>query len=198
MSNAGRTGRWCCAGSPRAWARPVSSSAASTGTCTCRPAGHPRPDDRHRCHTDQGGCRLITTGPPPKFHGTRDILGHRSTGPLRLLEEDASSWRKARPVCSPATRRAEFSGSLLVEHSHLTARCPRLTRPWWSCRPRCSCEVSVSSEGDPEGCEGSAWVAGLVRRVAVRLAGLHGRVGRPTQTPGVVDALSGFRGARRG
>jgi hypothetical protein len=25
-----------------------------------RPAGHPRPEDRHRCHTDQGGCRPIT------------------------------------------------------------------------------------------------------------------------------------------
>jgi putative transposase len=25
-----------------------------------RPAGGARPDDRHRCHTDQGGCRLIS------------------------------------------------------------------------------------------------------------------------------------------
>ena len=30
--------------------------------------------DHPRCHTDQGGCRLITVGPPPKFHGERDNL----------------------------------------------------------------------------------------------------------------------------
>jgi putative transposase len=30
--------------------------------------------NRRCCHTDQGGCRLITAGPPPKFHGGRDIL----------------------------------------------------------------------------------------------------------------------------
>jgi hypothetical protein len=39
-----------------------------------RPAGRARPHDDYQCHTDQGGCRLITNGPPPKFHGTRDIL----------------------------------------------------------------------------------------------------------------------------
>jgi putative transposase len=33
-----------------------------------------RPDNYHRCHTDQGGCRLSTPGPPPKFHGERDNL----------------------------------------------------------------------------------------------------------------------------
>jgi hypothetical protein len=33
--------------------------------------------DCHRCHVDQGGCCLIL-GPPPKFHGTRDILDSRS------------------------------------------------------------------------------------------------------------------------
>jgi putative transposase len=39
------------------------------------PARPPRRPGRHnRCHTDQGGCCLITNGPPPKFHGTRDIL----------------------------------------------------------------------------------------------------------------------------
>jgi hypothetical protein len=30
---------------------------------------------QHYCHTRQGGCRLITAGPPPKFHGQRDNLG---------------------------------------------------------------------------------------------------------------------------
>jgi putative transposase len=39
-----------------------------------RAAGRIGPDHSSRCHTDQGGCRLITTGPPPKFHGTQDIL----------------------------------------------------------------------------------------------------------------------------
>jgi hypothetical protein len=30
--------------------------------------------DRCCCHTRQGGCRLITLGSPPKFHGERDNL----------------------------------------------------------------------------------------------------------------------------
>jgi hypothetical protein len=53
----------------------AAASFASTGTCTCpRPAGRTRSEDRHRCHTDQGGCRrLISIAPPPKFHGGRDI-----------------------------------------------------------------------------------------------------------------------------
>jgi hypothetical protein len=41
--------------------------------------GRPRRHDR-RCHTDQGGCRrLITLGPPPKLHGSRDILTRSTT-----------------------------------------------------------------------------------------------------------------------
>jgi Transposase, Mutator family len=53
----------------------AAASFASTGTCTCpRPAGRTRSEDRHRCHTDQGGCRrVISIAPPPKFHGGRDI-----------------------------------------------------------------------------------------------------------------------------
>jgi putative transposase len=53
------------------------------------PAGRTRPEDGYRCHTDQGGCRLIIDGPPPKFHGTRDILAgptrrrHKHTRPHR-------------------------------------------------------------------------------------------------------------------
>jgi Transposase, Mutator family len=44
------------------------------------PARPPRrPGRHHRCHTDQGGCCLITDGPPPKFHGTRDILSEAET-----------------------------------------------------------------------------------------------------------------------
>src|SRR5829696_173839 len=39
-----------------------------------RPAGRARPHDDYQCHTDQGGCCLITNGPPPKFHETQDIL----------------------------------------------------------------------------------------------------------------------------
>jgi hypothetical protein len=66
-------GRWCCAGSPPAWARPAASSAASTATCTYRSAG--RAGRHHQpCHTEQGGCRLITLGPPPKAHGEWDNL----------------------------------------------------------------------------------------------------------------------------
>jgi putative transposase len=38
--------------------------------CRARP-------NRPCCHTHQGGCRLITLGPPPKFHGKRDILTTR-------------------------------------------------------------------------------------------------------------------------
>jgi hypothetical protein len=39
------------------------------------PASAPqRAGGQHDCHTRQGGCRLITTGPPPKFHSQRDNL----------------------------------------------------------------------------------------------------------------------------
>jgi putative transposase len=31
--------------------------------------------DHSCCHTRQGGCRLISSGPPPKFHGERDNFG---------------------------------------------------------------------------------------------------------------------------
>ena len=47
-----------------------------------RAAGRIGPDHSSRRHTDQGGCRLITTGPPPKFHGTQDIP--RLLGELRM------------------------------------------------------------------------------------------------------------------
>ena len=36
-SNAGVTGRWRCAGAPRAWSKPASSSAESTATSTYDP-----------------------------------------------------------------------------------------------------------------------------------------------------------------
>ena len=39
--SAGRTGRWCCAGSPPAWARPPDNSAASMAICTCRRCASP-------------------------------------------------------------------------------------------------------------------------------------------------------------
>ena len=39
------------------------------------PASAPqRAGGHHCCHTRQGGCRLITHGPPPKFHDDWDIL----------------------------------------------------------------------------------------------------------------------------
>ena len=46
--------RWIAAGMSEA----PSSSAASTGTYTCF-ADRTRPDNRHRYHTDQGGCRRL-------------------------------------------------------------------------------------------------------------------------------------------
>jgi hypothetical protein len=40
------------------------------------PASAPqRAGGHHHRHTRQGGCRLITDRPPPKFHGDWDILG---------------------------------------------------------------------------------------------------------------------------
>jgi hypothetical protein len=50
-------------------------------TYTWRAADHSRPDDRHRCHTDQGGCRLITPGPPPSStaSGTTSVLCAKRT-----------------------------------------------------------------------------------------------------------------------
>jgi putative transposase len=45
-----------------------------------RATGRARRHHRH-CHSEQGGCRLITAGPPPKFHGGRDILTANAKAP---------------------------------------------------------------------------------------------------------------------
>jgi len=73
--------RWCAAG--MVVSRPASSSAASTATCTSDPYAtrwNASPNlsvppvilYRHRS--------LMITGPPPKFHGTRDILQRDAAG----------------------------------------------------------------------------------------------------------------------
>jgi putative transposase len=90
-----RTGRWCCAGSPPAWARQPSSSGASTATYTCRrcaspsirpsPLSHPPrrmpPDqasDRHPSSTASGttsaqvGCRFALVGFGDGLRSTMD------------------------------------------------------------------------------------------------------------------------------
>src|SRR6266496_5366512 len=51
--NAGRTGRWCCAGSPPGWVRRPSSPAASTGSYTWPP-----------CASRSNGPRLPLSHPP--------------------------------------------------------------------------------------------------------------------------------------
>jgi hypothetical protein len=72
--SAGRTARWCCAGSPPGWARQPSSSAGSTATCTCPPSAPPwtppsrshrprrmppdHPTGRHRSSTVSGTTSL--------------------------------------------------------------------------------------------------------------------------------------------
>ena len=57
-SNAGETGRWRCAGALPGWSRPASSSAASTGTCTCRPCG-PRSNPNSPNLSDRS-CTMTT------------------------------------------------------------------------------------------------------------------------------------------
>ena len=59
-----RDGQWRCAGAPRGWSRPASSSVASTGTCTCG-----------RCATRSNASPnlsvppiILTPSPPPDDH----------------------------------------------------------------------------------------------------------------------------------
>ena len=80
-SSTGATGRWRCAGAPPAWSRPASSSAGSTATCTCgrcatRWRRSPNPSVPP-VMTETVTRRLMITGPPPKFHGTRDSRRRR-------------------------------------------------------------------------------------------------------------------------
>jgi hypothetical protein len=103
-SSGGRTARWCCAGSPPGWAKRPPVSPRQWLPAPARPAGRPP----RRCHTDQGGCRLITRGPPPKFHGGRDILPS-STGAARV------------PKAGPAPPATGIGGDLHVEASGVGA-----------------------------------------------------------------------------
>src|SRR5215218_1107857 len=91
-SSAGRTGRWRCAGAPRGWSRPASSSAASTATCTCRPCAPP--------------WRLRLPGPSPghaRIRRCKRPNDHR--GRHRSSTELGTSSRSP-PSCSRAPRLA--------------------------------------------------------------------------------------------
>jgi hypothetical protein len=70
-SSAGGMGRWCCAGSPPAWVKLAASSAGATATCTRPRRASASTRLSHRAGRMPPPDHL---GPPPRFHGARDIL----------------------------------------------------------------------------------------------------------------------------
>src|SRR3954447_6857481 len=70
MSSAGATGRWRCAGAPRAWSRPAPSSAGSTGICTF---GRYAPPCNATPPTLSDPTATVTPKPPPEHRTAAEV-----------------------------------------------------------------------------------------------------------------------------
>src|SRR4051794_21387855 len=70
MSSAGATGRWRCAGAPRAWSRPAPSSAGSTGICTF---GRYAPPWNATPPTLSDPTATVTPKPPPEHRTAAEV-----------------------------------------------------------------------------------------------------------------------------
>ena len=101
--------RWIAAGMGEAG---QASSAASTATCTCPPCAS-RSTNHRRCHTDQGGCRLIKYWTAAEVPRERDNLRMESVPMLNLPVHGPP-----RPTRSPLLRAAPVRREPLGPHRH--------------------------------------------------------------------------------
>jgi putative transposase len=115
--------RWIAAG----MARPPSSSAASTATYTCQPCAPPWTPPSPLSHRPRRMPPPDHPGPPPKFHGGRDILWHRQVHETRAIP---SSYPAPLAAAPPGLHTVMIcaSGRCAI-HRCSTGRCtPRSTR----------------------------------------------------------------------
>src|SRR6266545_8266626 len=132
----------------------------------------PRPSPSRRCcsHPDQGGRyrpqRLtITPGPPPKFHGARDILDARGGG-VFLLSAAPCSASKAAVLCSRLVRNHPLpDGNKRVAYISLREFVERNGYGWTSPDANEAIQVleAIAARGLSEG-ELARRVAGLIAR----------------------------------
>src|SRR5215208_2501515 len=150
-SSAGRTGRWCCVGSPPGWARRPSSSAASTATCTCprcgphstprSPLSHrarrmPPPDqhrDRHRTSTAVGTSSVLGAA-SARVNAAMVVVGieaaghHHQTLTAHLADRDELVVRVLNPAQVAAVRKQQGNRRRKTDWLDAAAVCELLAR----------------------------------------------------------------------